>query len=164
MAGFDAPLALAHQHNLDWFGTVRGRLGAAVTPNMLVYSTGGLAYGEVEHLGTIYGTALGVDANGNPITVAGGNNFVSRSLRAGWAAGAGLEARLGGNWIGKVEYLHVDLGNESSLAIVPQNSTPIGIAFNGRITQDMVRLGINYKFDPYTIYVPTSGTTGCARA
>jgi len=156
MAGFDAPLALAHQHNLDWFGTVRGRLGAAVTPNMLVYSTGGLAYGEVEHLGTIYGTALGVDANGNPITVAGGNNFVSRSLRAGWAAGAGLEARLGGNWIGKVEYLHVDLGNESSLAIVPQNSTPIGIAFNGRITQDMVRLGINYKFDPYTIYVPTS--------
>jgi opacity protein-like surface antigen len=158
MAGFDAPLALAHQHNLDWFGTVRVRLGAAFTPETFLYGTGGLAYGEVEHLGTMYGTALGVDANGNPITVAAGNNFASRSLRAGWAAGVGLEARLGGNWTGKIEYLHADLGRESSLAVVPLNSTPIGITFNGRITQDMVRLGINYKFDPYVIYVPSSAT------
>jgi opacity protein-like surface antigen/outer membrane receptor protein involved in Fe transport len=158
MAGFDAPLTLAHQHNLDWWGTVRARLGLAFTPDTFLYGTGGLAYGEVEHLGTIYGSALGVDANGNPITVAAGNNFTSRSLRAGWTAGAGLEARLGGNWTGRVEYLHVDLGQESSLAIVPLNSTPITIAFNGRITQDMVRLGINFKFDPYLAYVPVSPT------
>ena len=48
---------LVHQHNLDWFGTVRGRLGAAVTPDTLIYATGGLAFGEVEHVGTIYGSA-----------------------------------------------------------------------------------------------------------
>jgi opacity protein-like surface antigen len=158
MAGFDAPLPLAHQHNLDWWGTVRGRLGVAFTPDTFFYGAGGLAYGEVEHLGTIYGSALGVDANGNPIPVAAGNNFASRSLRAGWTAGVGLESRLGGNWTGKVEYLHVDLGHESSLAIVPLNSTPTTIAFNGRVTEDMVRLGINYKFDPYVIYVPASAT------
>jgi outer membrane receptor protein involved in Fe transport/opacity protein-like surface antigen len=157
-AGFDAPLALAHQHNLDWFGTVRGRLGVAFTSDTLLYGTGGLAYGEVEHLGTIYGTALGVDSMGNPVPVPAGNNFASRSLRAGWAAGVGLEARLGGNWTGRVEYLHVDLGRESSLAVIPFNSTPIGIAFNGRISEDMMRLGINYKFDPYVIYVPASAT------
>ena len=159
MAGSDAPLALVHQHNLDWFGTVRGRLGAAFTPGTFVYGTGGLAFGEVEHVGTIYGTALGVDADGNPITVPAGNNFNSRSLRAGWTAGVGLEARLGGNWTGKVEYLHLDLGRESSLAIIPANSTPIGIAFNSRVTEDMVRLGVNYKFDPYVIYVPASATS-----
>src|SRR6516162_8122179 len=27
---FDAPVTLIHEHNLDWFGTLRGRLGAAV--------------------------------------------------------------------------------------------------------------------------------------
>ena len=154
IAGFDAPVAVVHQHNLDWFGTLRGRLGAAVTPDTLVYGTGGLAFGEVEHVGTIYGAGIAFDDNGNPFPVPAGNNFYSRSLRAGWTAGGGLEAHLGGNWTGKVEYLHVDLGRELTLATIPANSTPIGIAFNSHITQDMVRLGINYKFDPYVAYVP----------
>ncbi len=30
---------------LDWFGTVRGRAGVLVTPAVLLYATGGLAYG-----------------------------------------------------------------------------------------------------------------------
>jgi outer membrane immunogenic protein len=158
IAGFDAPVALVHQHNLDWFGTLRGRLGAAVTPDTLLYGTGGLAFGEVEHVGTIYGAGIAFDDNGNLFPVPAGNNFFSRSLRAGWTAGGGLEAHLGGNWTGKVEYLHVDLGRESTLAIIPANSTPIGIAFNSHITQDMVRLGINYKFDPYVAYVPVYPT------
>ena len=43
----------------------------AFTPDTLLYGTGGLAFGEVEHSGTIYGSALGIDVNGNPITVRG---------------------------------------------------------------------------------------------
>jgi outer membrane immunogenic protein len=31
-----------------WFGTLRGRLGLLVTPTILVYGTGGLAYGQTE--------------------------------------------------------------------------------------------------------------------
>jgi opacity protein-like surface antigen len=33
--------------DLNWFGTVRGRLGYLFTPNLLFYVTGGLAYGGV---------------------------------------------------------------------------------------------------------------------
>jgi outer membrane immunogenic protein len=33
---------------LDWFGTARVRLGYVPTERLLVYGTGGLAYGEVE--------------------------------------------------------------------------------------------------------------------
>jgi outer membrane immunogenic protein len=33
--------------DLNWLGTVRGRLGYLVTPNLLLYATGGLAYGGV---------------------------------------------------------------------------------------------------------------------
>ena len=108
LMGFDAPVPVVHEHNLDWFGTVRARLGVAVTPDMLLYGTGGLAFGEVEHQGTIYGA--GIDINGNIVPAA--NMFSNRSLREGWTAGGGLEAHLGGNWTGKVEYLHVDLGHD----------------------------------------------------
>ena len=34
-----------------------------------------------------------------------------KSTKAGWTAGAGIEAALAGNWTAKVEYLHVDLGD-----------------------------------------------------
>jgi opacity protein-like surface antigen len=33
--------------SLEYFGTVRGRLGYAVTPTLLFYATGGLAYGGI---------------------------------------------------------------------------------------------------------------------
>ena len=32
---------------LSWFGTVRGRFGTTITPSLLLYATGGLAYGQV---------------------------------------------------------------------------------------------------------------------
>ena len=141
VAGFDAPVSLIQQHNLDWFGTLRGRAGIAVTPSALAYVTGGLAYGEIEHLGLVAGSD-GVAPN----DVA--NTFVSRALRAGWTAGAGVEVRLAGNVTGKIEYLHTDFGFDKAFAILPQNATPLAVNFNSRITEDIVRVGINYKFDP----------------
>jgi opacity protein-like surface antigen/outer membrane receptor protein involved in Fe transport len=155
LMGFDAPVPVVHEHNLDWFGTLRGRIGAAVTPDMLLYATGGLAFGEVEHQGTIYGA--GIDINGNVVPAA--NVFSNRMLREGWTAGGGLEAHLGGNWTGKVEYLHLDLGHDSApFAALPANSTPLTIAFNSHISEDLVRVGLNYKFDPYVVYVPVDRT------
>jgi len=141
---FDAPVGLVQEHNLDWFGTLRGRLGIAVTPYTLAYLTGGLAYGEIEHLGLTYGS------DGAPNDVA--NTFANRTLRAGWTAGAGIEARLAGNVTGKIEYLHTDFGFDKAQALLPQNATPIAVNYNSRITEDLMRIGINYKFDPYIVY------------
>src|SRR5713101_1231828 len=42
-------------HKLDWFGTVRGRAGILVTPTVLLYGTGGLAYGDVKTGGSVTG-------------------------------------------------------------------------------------------------------------
>jgi outer membrane immunogenic protein len=82
---------------LDWFGTVRGRLGVLATPNVLFYGTGGAAYGLVKNSATI--------------TVAGLSAVASSSdLRAGWTAGGGVEGALGGGWSAKLEYLYMDLG------------------------------------------------------
>jgi len=44
------------RQDLEWFGTVRGRLGWAFD-HTLIYGTGGFAYGRVED--STFGTALG---------------------------------------------------------------------------------------------------------
>ena len=49
------PVANSLSANLDWFGTLRGRIGPAITPTILAYVTGGLAYGEVSTTNTVSG-------------------------------------------------------------------------------------------------------------
>lgn len=38
---------LTTDHKLEWFGTARPRLGVLATPNLLLYGTGGVAFGQV---------------------------------------------------------------------------------------------------------------------
>jgi opacity protein-like surface antigen len=78
--------------------------------------------------------------------------FTSHTTKAGWAIGAGAEVRLGGNWTGKIEYLYLDFGKVSTTASLPTNSTPLGINFDSRVTDHIVRVGVNYKFDPNEIW------------
>jgi opacity protein-like surface antigen len=154
ITGTDSPESLTHEHNLDWFGTVRGRVGAVFAPDAVAYLTGGVAYGVIEHRGSIYGSANGLDANGNPAVVFAGTDFFDRMMKVGWTAGVGIEAHLGGPWTARIEYLHVDFGAQSTTEFNPQNSTPTAVTFNSRITENLVRLGINYRFDPYGGYAP----------
>jgi len=175
--GFDAPVSARMEQRLEWFGTLRARLGATPTPGSLVYATGGLAAGRIKTSGTIGGSSLGliddvaidVDSDGNPIevpiVVASANptagTFFSQKTKAGWTLGAGAEVRLGGNWTGKVEYLYLDFGNVSTTAVLPTNSTPLAITFNSRVTENLVRVGLNYKFDPSgALYVAPAGVNG----
>jgi opacity protein-like surface antigen len=69
----------------------------------------------------------------------------SHKIKAGLAAGVGIEGRLVGNWTAKVEYLCLDLG---------KHHPDLGVEFNDRgrvqfpITDNSVCVGVNYKFDP----------------
>jgi opacity protein-like surface antigen len=128
---------------LEWFATLRGRLGAMVTPGAIAYVTGGLAVGEVMTPGTVFG----FDGDGNPV-----NTIVSsHNTKAGWTAGGGVEARLFGNWTGKLEYLYLDLGTITTVP-TPAPASTVATAFNSRVTDNVVRLGVNYKFDPNEIW------------
>jgi outer membrane immunogenic protein len=40
-------------NSVKWLGTLRGQLGFTMTPRLLVYGTGGLAYGDVTSSTTI---------------------------------------------------------------------------------------------------------------
>jgi outer membrane immunogenic protein len=90
-------VAAALDQKLDWFGTVRGRAGVLATPKVLLYVTGGLAYGEVK-TGETIGALTG---------------FSNSTTNVGYTVGAGIEGAIGGNWTAKLEYLYVDLGRVS---------------------------------------------------
>jgi iron complex outermembrane receptor protein len=159
----DAPVSGFINHRLDWFGTLRGRVGATPTPESLLYVTGGLAVGRINTSGTVDGSSLilgedvatEIDPDGNeiqvPIVVANTNatsaSFTGRKTKAGWTLGAGIEGRLWGNWTGRVEYLYLDFGRTSAVANLPQNSAPLAVTFNSRVTDNIFRVGVNYKFN-----------------
>ena len=71
--------------------------------------------------------------------------FDNRLTRFGWTLGGGFETHLIGNWVGKLEYLHMDYG--SIPTVVPAGT--VIMQFNSRITDDVVRVGVNYKLGRY---------------
>jgi outer membrane immunogenic protein len=129
---------------LNWFGTVRGRAGVLATPDVLLYATGGLAYGEVN----VSGTVAGDGAVGPATVVLPGTS----STRAGWTAGAGVEGHIGGNWTAKLEYLYMDLGTVSGgpvqlTGILVSARTVAGLSYSSHFTDNIVRVGVNYHFN-----------------
>jgi len=166
LGGFDATVGTWHYQNSDWFSTLRGRLGATVTPNALIYATGGAAVAGISHVGTIFGSSLIplLDANGNPVLDGNGNpintttpaaaGLLTHTTKTGWVVGAGVETRLMGNWTGKIEYLHLDFGRDSIDATNPLNATPLAVSLNSRITDDIVRVGLNYRLASNGVAAP----------
>jgi iron complex outermembrane recepter protein len=156
-----AAAALDRAQKLDWFATVRGRLGAVVTPDTLMYLTGGLAVAEIKTAGTVAGFSSSVDENGNLVATPVGLGFYDHRTKAGWTAGAGFETHLSGNLTGKIEYLYLDFGSVSTVATNPSNSTPLAVNLESRVTDHIVRVGLNYKFDPYaTVYDASTAAKG----
>jgi outer membrane immunogenic protein len=99
---------LTTDHKLEWFGTARPRLGVLATPNLLLYGTGGVAFGQVKDSYTATVAGLGTVATATVDDV-----------KAGWTAGAGIEGAFGGGWSAKVEYLYIDLGKLQQTVTLP---------------------------------------------
>jgi outer membrane immunogenic protein len=134
---------LTANYKLDWFGTARGRIGILPTDRVLLYATGGLAYG-------------GLSATAPLIPLSWG------STHAGWTLGAGAEAAIDRNWSIKLEYLYMDLGDvgdgtTTATNVVTQLGVPVRFntvttttftsAFSTRFTDNILRVGVNYRFD-----------------
>jgi outer membrane immunogenic protein len=124
---------------LEWFGTLRGRVGMLVAPSWLLYVTGGGAYGTVRTDLTL----LSFTANGTPVSLAASN----KSDRFGWTVGGGVEGKFASNWSAKIEYLYMDLGSVGATVTVPTaGALGIGASVNSRLTDNIIRGGINYHF------------------
>jgi outer membrane immunogenic protein len=120
----------------NWLATVRPRAGIAFG-NLLLYGTGGVAFGEVEH-----------SYQEIRVTTGQARMLADTSTRTGWAAGAGVQWAFAPQWSIGVEYLHVDLGS-TTLAQGP--STVAGLAFPTSQTtftnrSDIVRAKLDWQF------------------
>jgi outer membrane immunogenic protein len=144
------PVISTINQKLEWFGTVRGRVGWLVVPTIVTYATGGLAYGRVETENNVSGANIfGVDGTNPSTTVPVSVSFRDAATRVGWALGAGIEGNVGGSWTVKLEYLHIDLGRVSGSFVTPliTNSGALLVSsYNSRITDDILRVGLNYRF------------------
>lgn len=136
---------------MDYIGTVRGRAGLSVTPTVLAYATGGLAYGQA-NLST---TGLGVVTTPAGAPVAFGLHSLSYSdTRVGWTVGGGAEWMFMPNWSAKIEYLYYDLGSVAiSSPILGVNAATgapgitTGIQASSRFNGHIVRAGVDYHYN-----------------
>jgi outer membrane immunogenic protein len=118
---------------------VRGRVGYA-WDRLLIYGTGGLAYGGLRLAGTMTdaGSSIGFPFSGT-------SPFSVSSVKGGWTAGAGVEGEIVKNWTWKLEYLYVDLGSIGVSALGPF-SPPDAVTAHARFNDNIVRAGLNFQF------------------
>jgi outer membrane immunogenic protein len=111
---------LTGESRVNYFGTVRGRLGLAFD-RALVYATGGFAYGEVE----------------NSISAVGVGGIKVRDTQTGYTVGGGIEYKINPSWSVKGEYQFISLDASDS---------PVNLGFdnNDRSEFHTIRAGLNY--------------------
>lgn len=127
-----------------WFGTLRARVGTtALNPNLLLYATGGLAFGSEQLSGVV-----------NAVGPIGTETFPfsqTQTFVAGYAVGGGGEWAISPHWSVKAEYLFVQLGvsalqvrttivNASDLAT---DAMALGVNHDNI---SVARVGLNYRF------------------
>jgi outer membrane immunogenic protein len=117
--------------SLDWFGTVRGRVGYAFD-GVLPYFTGGFAFG-------------GFDKSfSGPVLV--GTPYHLNDTATGYVLGGGVEYKVSPAWSVKAEFQYINLGKNDL-------TNPAGLHFS-RFTDSLfkedafntVRFGLNYHF------------------
>ena len=109
--------------SIDWFGTLRGRVGVTFLPNLLIYGTGGFAYADVQRDGW---------------------SNESSTLQTGYTGGGGTEWMFMPNWSVKTEYLYTNVSGGNS-------GWTNGLFSLKNITThtswNTVRAGVNYHFN-----------------
>jgi outer membrane immunogenic protein len=127
--------------DIDWYGTVRGRLGWNRGP-WLFYGTSGLAYGHVDLSNNIFQT-------GAPLAL----SAQTSSVKVGYVAGAGMEYMLLPNVIVTLGYQYVNLGN---LSLASSTTGPVGAGGISALSQNasahaqfyVVVAGLSWRFNP----------------
>ena len=135
----------------DWLATTRARIGFLPAERVLVYATGGAAFGHVKTNGSInnnFGAPLVLGAvpvcQNNSVCYQGSESKTA----AGWTLGGGLEYAVWNNVTAKLEYLYVNLGART-LTLSPSPTTTGGGAATfafGDSVYNIVRAGVNLKF------------------
>ena len=145
-----AGISFACNDKVSSFGTVTGRVGAAVD-RALIYAKGGWAWEDGQH-STNPSAPFNVMGGISPqasITAASSSQF-----QTGWTFGAGVEYAFAQHWSAFIEYNYLDFGtkaaNSTHFLSLPNNvPATLVIPIQATATErlNIVKAGLNYRFD-----------------
>lgn len=116
--------AYTHSTDIDWLGSVRGRLGYAFN-NWLVYATGGFAWAKADY----------------SVAFTGAAPFHTWSkTHTGWTLGAGVEYGFTPSLSGRLEYRYSDFGSGSD------SNAAVNSVDSLDLDSHAVRIGLSYRF------------------
>jgi outer membrane immunogenic protein len=137
---------------IDWFGTVRLRIGYVWgNGEVMSYVTGGLAYGEVKINGT---NTVSGEFEFGPVDSLGSvtRAFDHSHVNTGWTVGFGTEGKLLiPGWTYKIESLYMDLGTLDATSVTSASPAVLTgvmgqVTTHTHFTDAILRAGLNYQF------------------
>jgi outer membrane immunogenic protein len=117
--------------DLRSFETLTGRLGFLVTPEVMLYGVGGVAW--VQNHFTV--TQVGL-----------GEVFANSNTRPGYDVGAGLSWKLAPMWELFVEYDHMGFGTNTVTMVGQGFYSGFTLGFDQTQNVDKVLVGLNWRF------------------
>ncbi len=145
------------EQTLQSLGTLRARLGILATDRLLIYGTGGVAFGRA----SVSAAVASGGVRSEFISASDGAMFFTQQYpachdfcgsgsvsqwRVGGAIGAGLEYAVFDRWTARFEYMYYDLGR---LSVTVADSRFPAQAFNASalFAGQIARIGLSYRFD-----------------
>jgi len=144
------PAAYQFTRELNFLGAARLRAGFLASDDLLIYATGGIAYGSIDRAF---------------VTTNGANSFTAFDDNAdegawGYQVGGGVETMLGGGWSLGAEYIYTNLSDDEYGIRVGPGTAPATNPFlivstagtnmireNDEFAIHSVRAVVNYRFN-----------------
>ncbi len=126
---------------LDWYGTVRGKVGFTPINRVLLFATGGLAYGKITD-----NTSISLVGPGAPGGLNGSTAGGISSNKLGYVVGGGVEYAAMQNMTFFTKYEYLNFGSHTEAMTATVMNTPV--AFTSKHTDEFhtVKVGVNWKF------------------
>jgi outer membrane immunogenic protein len=127
-----------------WLSTLRGRIGYLPEPNLMIYGTAGLAYGQEK------GKFTSSVSSGSTLVEVFPYDISKRAL--GYALGGGCEWAVNRNWSFKADYTYIRLSTNTNQTIPTAYLGPAALSTDvvtlstSKEQINLIRLGLNYSF------------------
>ena len=127
----------------EWDASLRARIGALITPDTLVYLTGGAAWQRIKAQATC-------DASFPIVCLTASQSDTQTKTLTGWTFGGGIESVLAGAWTGRIEYRYAQYGDFNHLFIpMPGCLCDGNVDTTISLATHTFTAGIAYKFGGY---------------
>ncbi|WP_314947416.1 outer membrane protein [Bradyrhizobium cosmicum] len=126
-----------------WDASLRLRGGTLVSPQTMLYATGGVAWQNFELTSTC------VSANCTGFFALAPGIISQSTTKTGWTLGAGLETGLWGNWLARAEYRYADYG-KTAFTVARSSSraefNPSVETYDVAMRTHLATFGVSYRF------------------